>query len=347
MRALKTILIIVFALAVILLILGYTGPETSVAKRSVHIEAHPETVYPWVASLRNQHEWGVWKDMDEGQKNEWTGADASVGSMQTWQGEKVGRGSQRIIAMADNRSVSTELKFLEPFESTIDVDLALTPENNGTRVDWIMKQENTGLKKLMAVFMNIDKMVGPDLEKGLLNLKEKAEADQFAMDEELRAKSHGGYVIETIERPQITYVGKRANKLKWTDMKQFFGKHYPAAYGAIGKQGLQPAGQPCAVYFEWNEKDQTTDVMAAIPVQAGEEASVKGFETYTVPSSKMLHIQYYGDYEQLGKAHEAMHQMIASNNLVHYDNVIEEYITDPTQEPDTSKWLTNIYYMVR
>ena len=27
--------------------------------------------------------------------------------------------------------------------------------------------------------------------------------------------------------------------------------------------------------------------------------------------------------------------------------VLEQYITDPSQEPDTSKWLTNIYYYVK
>ena len=30
-----------------------------------------------------------------------------------------------------------------------------------------------------------------------------------------------------------------------------------------------------------------------------------------------------------------------------YTFVIEEYVTDPTLEKDTAKWLTNIYYILK
>ena len=39
--------------------------------------------------------------------------------------------------------------------------------------------------------------------------------------------------------------------------------------------------------------------------------------------------------------------MIKANDLEQYGKVIEEYVTDPMSEKDTTKWLTNIYYMIR
>lgn len=346
MRALKTLLIIVLALAVILIILAYTGPKTTVVKRSVVIEAPPATVYPMIASLRTMHEWSPWVEMDRDQQNEWSGTDGAVGSIQTWKGDTVGVGSQEVIALEQDRKVTTELKFHEPWESTSTVDLELTPEGGNTRVDWIMTQENEGLNRLMAVFMDMDKMIGPDFERGLARLKAKAEAAQHTATAELNAKTHRGYVIETIERPTTTYIGKRA-KVKFADMEKFFGTNFPAAYGAAAANGIQPAGHPTSIFFEWDEKNMTTDVMAAIPVQAAENVSVKGFETYTVPASKMLHIPYYGAYDKSENAHYAMDEMIKANQLTHYGNVLEEYVTDPATEPDTAKWLTNIYYMIR
>ncbi|MDQ3099761.1 MAG: SRPBCC family protein [Bacteroidota bacterium] len=346
MRALKTILIIILALGVILAILAFTGPKSSVVKRSVVIEAPPAAIYPMISSLRNMHEWSPWKNMDRDQENEWTGTDGAVGSIQTWRGDTVGVGSQEIKAMEQDRKVTTELKFLEPWESSSTVDLELTPEGTGTRVDWIMTQEHDGMGRLMAVFMDIDKMVGPDFERGLASLKAMTEERELAAGEALKAKTHRGYVIETVERPTTTYIGKRA-KVKFADMEKFFGTNFPGAYAAAGASGIQPAGQPTSIFFEWDEKNMIADVMAAIPVQAAENVTVKGFETYTVPTSKMLHIPYYGAYDRSENAHYAMDEMIKANELTHYGNVLEEYVTDPTTEPDTAKWLTNIYYMIR
>ncbi len=347
MRALKTILIILVALAGILLILGYTGPKTSVVQRSVVIDAEPATIYPYVASLRETHNWGPWIDMEREVVTEWSEEDGVVGASQSWEGDTLGKGMQRIIAMEPDRKVSTELTFLEPWESKSEVDLVLTPEEQGTRVDWVMTSQNKGLARLMAVFMDMDGMIGPDFERGLEKLKATVEEKQRAQAADLQSRTHRGYVIETIERPQMTYIGKREKKLKWTEFEKFYGQNFGGAYAAAGAQGIEPVCCPSGIFFAWNEEEQTADVMAGIPVKGGEEIVVKGWETYTVPTSKMLHIKYYGAYDKSAEAHYAMDDMIKANGLTHYGNVIEEYVTDPSQEPDTAKWLTNIYYMVR
>ena len=329
-----------------MVILAFTGPEASVVKRSVVIEAPPSAIYPNIASLRKMHEWSPWKDMDRDQKNTWSETDGAVGAYGEWEGDTIGRGRQEIIALEQDRKVTTDLRFLEPWESKSTVDLELTPENNGTRVDWIMTQKHEGLGRMMAVFMDMDKMIGPDFEKGLQNLKARTEAEQQAAQAALQAKTHRGYVIETVEKPTTTYIGKRG-KIKFAEIDKFYGQHLPAAFVAAGAAGIEQAGYPSGIFFAWDEQAQTADLMAAVPVKADENVVVKGFETYTIPASKMLHIPYYGAYDKSQEAHYAMDEMIKANGLTHYGNVIEEYVTDPTTEPDTSKWLTNIYYMIR
>jgi effector-binding domain-containing protein len=54
-----------------------------------------------------------------------------------------------------------------------------------------------------------------------------------------------------------------------------------------------------------------------------------------------------GGYSGIGKAHEAMDAYMASNKLEQKAPVIEEYITDPGSEPDSSKWLTKIMYLIK
>lgn len=350
MRALKTILIIVVALVGLLLILGLTGPKTSEVKRSVVVNAKPETVYPYISSLRETHQWGPWIDMEKEVKGDWTGDDGTIGSSMSWQGDTLGSGSQTIVAMEENKKVSTDLKFIEPWESTSKVDMVLTPETDSTtRVDWIMVGQNEGfMPRLMARFMDLDNMIGPDFERGLAKLKSRVEEKQMAADADFKSKNFRGYTIETVEMPAKTYIGKRNPKLKWTEFEKFYGTNFGGAYGAVGAAGLKPTCCPSGIFFAWNETDQTADVMAGVPIEGGDDnTKVKGWETYTVPASKMLHIKFYGAYDKSMEAHMAMDDMIKANGLTHYGNVVEEYITDPSQEPDTAKWLTNIYYMVR
>ena len=53
-----------------------------------------------------------------------------------------------------------------------------------------------------------------------------------------------------------------------------------------------------------------------------------------------------GRLDGTGTAHEAMDDMMTAKGLHLRFAAVEEYVTDPAQEPDTSKWVTNICYPV-
>jgi effector-binding domain-containing protein len=59
-----------------------------------------------------------------------------------------------------------------------------------------------------------------------------------------------------------------------------------------------------------------------------------------------LTIDYYGSYDKTEHAHNQMDKYIKEKNYKMVMPVIEEYITDPMTEKDTSKWLTRISYFV-
>ena len=347
MRALKTILIILLALLGLLVILGLMGPKTYRVERSTVVGAPPNVVYDYVSHLASMKEWGPWQAMDKDQVQSIEGTDGTVGAVWKWEGDTVGTGMQTLKALEPNKSVRAELKFVEPMESVSTATYDLEERGDSTRLTWGMEGENNFMGRIMGVFMDMDKMLGPDFEKGLSNLKVLAEKRHADDRSELAANTVNGYRIETVENPEMVYIGTRNKKLKWNDMTAFFGDRFPAAGAAIGAAKLNMAGAPSAVYWEWNEKDQTADLMAAMPVQGDASTKVAGFETHVIPSGKMLKIAYYGAYDGSMNAHMAMDQYITDKGLTHYGNVIEEYVTDPMAEPDTAKWLTNILYMVK
>ncbi len=178
MKILKTILIVIVAIvAVFLLVAAFVGSEYKVV-REVTINAPKAEVYNYVKFLKNQDNYSTWAQMDPNMKKTFTGTDGTVGFVSAWDSdhEEVGKGEQEIIAIDPGNKIDYEIRFYEPFEQT---DYAyMTTEaagNNSTVVKWGFFGKMKYPMNMMLLFMDMDEMLGPDLEKGLQNLKSNLE----------------------------------------------------------------------------------------------------------------------------------------------------------------------------
>lgn len=346
MRALKILLIIGVSVLALLVILFLMGPAVTTVERTVAMLAPDSVIYPRIASLRAMHEWSPWAEMDRDQHTEFHGADGTIGSKQTWAGDTVGTGSMEVTELVPFRHVGLGLRFIEPFASQSKVDLDLETAGDTTHVTQRMTTENGFLSRIMCLFMDMDAMIGPMFERGLNNLRERAEADHAATRADIAARTINGHLIHIVERPAQVYVGRRGKRVKWTDLDRFHRESLAAAAAALEAGGMTP-GVPAGVYFLWNEQDRSADMLAGFAVDARPEVSVPGMDVVVVPASQMLHVVFTGDHAASGEAHVALDQYIADNQLTHYGNVVEEYVVSPVHEPDTAKWVTHIYYQVR
>ncbi len=344
MRALKTILIILLALVAILVILGLMGPNDYRVERSAVINGTPDKIYPWVSSLTRMKDWGPWQAMDKDQVGSMEGTDGTVGAIWKWEGDTVGKGMQEITALEPGKSVRTKLTFSVPvigdMVSTATMDLE--PKGDSTRVIWGMEGENGFWGKLMSKFSDREAMLGPMFETGLANLKGMVEAEATAAKE----KSAPSMEIASMDRPATLYFGER-RRVKWSELKAFYAENLMKSMGIIQKAGVQPIGAPSGVYFEWDEKNQEADLLAGIPVPSDAKGKLKGMTFYETPASKAYQIAYYGGYMGVGKAHEAMDARMKTDKVSMNANVVEEYVTDPGAEPDSTKWLTNVIYLIK
>ena len=88
------------------------------------------------------------------------------------------------IAITDSvppSRVSLALDMSRPFAAHNTVDFVLEPNDAGTRVmtkvTWAMQGRQPFMAKVMSLFINCDKMVGSQFERGLAKLKALAEGD--------------------------------------------------------------------------------------------------------------------------------------------------------------------------
>lgn len=172
----KILAVLAVLLVVFIVVVAMRPAEFKVERRTV-IAASPETVFAQVNDLRTWQEFSPWAKLDPNAKATFAGPTAGVGSSFAWAGDKrVGEGSMTIIESRPGERVRFRLEFLKPFKATNEALFTFTPEASGTAVSWSMTGKNNFFFKAFSLFVDCDKMIGSDFEKGLVNLKALAEA---------------------------------------------------------------------------------------------------------------------------------------------------------------------------
>lgn len=169
------LLIILIALAALV---GYaaTKPKTFRIERSTTIDAPPQTVFDIVQDFSRTREWLPWDALDPDMKRTISTPASGVGASYAWEGnKKVGAGRQEIVATEPPRLIRVIIDFLRPMKARNTVEYTFTPQGGGTRVSWAMFGDFPLMSRIFDIFMNIDRMVGKDFEKGLASLKTVAE----------------------------------------------------------------------------------------------------------------------------------------------------------------------------
>lgn len=164
---------------VTVLFLGFvtTRPGTFRYERTGLINATPERIFPYLSSLKLGGQWSPYERIDPNMKKEYSGPEAGVGAKMHFAGNKdVGEGNLEILKVVENAVVEIRLEMLKPFHGINNIQYTVTPEGAGTRFSWTMSGEANFLSKLVGVFIDCDKMVGEQFEKGIANLKNVAEA---------------------------------------------------------------------------------------------------------------------------------------------------------------------------
>lgn len=345
MKVLRVILIILLALVAVVLIKTYTSDPDFNVNRSITVDASASAIWPYVSNLEKADEWNAWLEIDPETKKEYGGEQGSVGSWASWDSEHqdVGSGKQTITNLQENQLVETELRFGGWDGSSIGYT-SLEEKDGATEVTFGFRGTNdTFFARAFMSFMDMDAAVGPMFEKGLANLKGMVESNDTGSADE---KLYRGYSITDMNRDQMVYIGKR-DRIAMEDMKPFFEDAFPSTAGAISAANINMAGAPSALYFEWNEEEGMVELLAGIPVVGDENTTIDGFDTYVVPSSRALNLTYKGAYEGIGEAHYAMEDKMKEAGLEFDVVCIEEYVTDPGEQPDTSQWVTELYYMIK
>ena len=173
------ILKILISLAIVILvfvIVVASRPADFRYQRSITISAPPSAIFPHVDNLHLWQAWSPWPKKDPAAKNDFEGPPAGVGAAMSWVGNSdVGEGKMTIEECKTNEHVRFRLDFKKPFEGTNFADFTFEPSGDHTLVTWSMSGKNNFVFKAVSLFMDCEKMIGGQFEKGLADLKRTVE----------------------------------------------------------------------------------------------------------------------------------------------------------------------------
>jgi Polyketide cyclase / dehydrase and lipid transport len=173
----KKILIGLIVVISVFLVIVAKQPSHFRVERSITVNAPSALVFDHVNDLHKWEQWSPWAKLDPNAKGTFEGPGAGLGASHSWAGNKdVGEGKMTIIESRAGEFVRFRLDFLKPFKATNTSEFTFTSEGTQTAVTWSMEGTNNFIFKAVGLFMDCDKMIGKDFEKGLADLKTVSEA---------------------------------------------------------------------------------------------------------------------------------------------------------------------------
>lgn len=175
MKIVQWTLAVIGIIVLAIVAVGLALPSTFRVERSVEIEAPAKKIYDYVVEPRQWAKWSVWTRRDPAMKITYSGPPFGMGAKWSWQSKSEGSGSMELTRVEPDRAVEYALSFPD-FGMRSTGALRLEPAGTRTRLAWSAAGDvgPNPLKHYIAAMM--DRMVGPDFEAGLANLKALAEA---------------------------------------------------------------------------------------------------------------------------------------------------------------------------
>jgi hypothetical protein len=169
-------LVALAAVVVVFLVVVATRPGEFRIARSTRIAAPASAVFAQVNDFHNWQAWNPWGKIDPGMKQAYAGAPAGTGAVYTWQGNhEVGEGRMTIVESRPGELVRVALEFHKPFRATNTAEFTFVPRGEETVVTWSMAGQNNFVAKTVHMFVDMDRMIGGNFEKGLADMKSAVE----------------------------------------------------------------------------------------------------------------------------------------------------------------------------
>lgn len=176
MKLWKKLLIALFAFVIVVVLIGFILPAHVRVERRVTIRAKPEVVFARIATLRRWQEWTAWTtNRFPDMTLRFEGPDSGAGTVMIAAGKSSGDGKVTITRVEPANGIDYELDFnhgTQIFQAAISFEPV---GDDDLKVIWSYEADlgRNPFKRWAGLMF--DRLMGGDLEAGLINLKRLSE----------------------------------------------------------------------------------------------------------------------------------------------------------------------------
>ncbi len=133
-------------------------------------------------------------------------------------------------------------------------------------------------------------------------------------------------------------------KVRMTEIGPRMGEMLSELMAFFQRRKVQMSGPPFSLYRSVTGEMVDVEVGFPVPARTSGEGRV---QATVVPGGKAVIATHVGPYESLHETYAGMQAWMASNGVVPAEFMWEQYMTDPQREPDSSKWITQVYWPIK
>lgn len=152
-----------------------------------------------------------------------------------------------------------------------------------------------------------------------------------------------------VERQEQAYAGIRV-RVTWQELGRVVPPLWPEVFGWLGRKGVAPSGSPFMLYLQVDMEGEM-EVVAGVPVAVPVTGDGR-VEVGSVPAGRYAALVHTGPPEEIVEANVEIQRWGEENGVRwqvdgdRWAGRIEYSLTDPAEEPDRTRWQTEVAYMV-
>lgn len=330
---------LVLAIIGFCLFVAISGSSTYM-EGSVKIKAPASVVFEEINNFRTYSTWSVMNRLDSNTVFTYEGSLIGLGAKRTWYNDapKVWNGSMEIVESIPHTSVVIELMVDSNRDGDNENDLK-TPaiiryklsEKDGVTevVRSISFTELEGINKLRGTFINY--MIGNSFREGLLALKRRIE-QKPVFTKEITIQSMGSidFLYKEVSCSMEDF--SVAQTSTFNEVKEF-----------MKNQNILSDGYPITQFQEYSPSH--IQMRCGFPISSTTPIS-KNFGIAKSYSGNVIRVIHVGPHSDLPDAHKEANDYI---NYYLHDVVAkpyEVYFIEEDIQPDSSKWVTHVFYPI-
>ena len=339
MKFLKYIFFLLLIAVIAVAIYIAVQPNSFEVTRTKTIDAPAGVIYNNIADFKHWEAWSPWVEQDPTMNIMYNEQTKGVGASYSWTG-KDGKGNMKIVNTNPPKSIEHQLQFEDYHPSKIN--WTFTPTNDGkTEVKWQMNSDEVPFmfKAYGLMSGGFDSMIGPDFERGLEKLDSivTKEIRQYKIEVNGVTEHSGGYYLYNTTSCRMEDFDKKMQEM------------FPKVGQFVAKNNITVSGSAFVIYHKWDEENNTVMFSCAMPTPDRVVTTSGDILTGQLEPLKAVKTTLTGDYSNLKEAWDKGMKYIEQYNLEFDENgvALESYVTDPMNEPNPAKWITEIYMPIK